>query len=64
MYAVPAVKPDTVTGLEAAEPVTEPGVDIAVKVVAAPPVTAGVNATDAERTPAVAVGVPGASTTS
>jgi hypothetical protein len=64
VYAVPAVKPETVIGLVADDPVIDPGVEIAPKEVAAPPVAAAVNVTVADSAPAVAVPIVGASTTS
>jgi hypothetical protein len=64
VYAVPAVNPETVIGDVAEVPVTEPGVLVAVKVVAAPPVAAAVNVTVADSVPAVAVPIVGASGTS
>ena len=65
VYAVPFVSPDTVTGLDAAEPVNPPGLDVAVyEVIALPPFDAGAEKlTVAEALPAVAitpVGAPGA----
>ena len=62
VYDVPAVKPETVMGEDAAVPVNPPGLDVAVyPVMAEPPLFVGaVNATEAEDTPAVAVPIVGA----
>jgi hypothetical protein len=62
VYACPAVSPVTVTGEEAAVPVTFPGFDVAVNVVIAdPPLSEGaVNATVACPFPPVAVPIVGA----
>jgi len=57
VYAVPAVKPDTVIGELELVPVILPGEDVAVKDVAAAPVAAAVNATVAED-PFTTVAVP------
>jgi hypothetical protein len=55
------VRPDTVIGLVALEPVIELGLDVAVYVdTALPPVALPVNATVAEALPAVAVPIVGA----
>jgi hypothetical protein len=66
VYAVPAVSPDTVIGLDEPEPVIEPGLESAVNVVAGPPLVAAVYSTVADSAPAVAVptvGAEGMSTT-
>jgi hypothetical protein len=48
VYAVPTVSPDTVTGEDAPDPVSEPGEDVTVyPVIDDPPVAPGVTATDA-----------------
>jgi hypothetical protein len=47
VYVVLADKPETEIGEVAEDPVTEPGVDVAVKVEAVPPVGDIVNGTDA-----------------
>jgi len=62
VYAVPAVKPDTVIGDVADVPVIPPGLDVAVyPVIDALPVSDGaVKATDADSAPAVAVPIVGA----
>ena len=61
VYAVPAVNPDTVTGEDAPVPVIPPGLDVAVYPVMPDPVYVGaVNATDADKAPAVAVPIVGA----
>jgi hypothetical protein len=62
VYAVPLVKPVTLIGEEAAVAVTLPGVEIAPYPVMAEPPTldGGVNATDAEAPPPVAVPMVGA----
>ena len=61
VYAVPAVKPETVTGEDAPVPVIPPGLDVAVYPVMPDPVYVGaVNATDADKAPAVAVPIVGA----
>jgi len=57
VYAVPAVKPDTVIGDDEPVPVTDPGLDVTVNDVAAAPVAAAVNATVAED-PFTTVAVP------
>jgi hypothetical protein len=48
VYAVPAVSPDTVIGLDEPVPVKEPGLESAVNVVAGPPLVAAVYATVAD----------------
>jgi len=64
VYAVPEVRPETVIGDEPV-PVIEPGVEVAVKVVTVPPVTAAVYVTVAVvAVAAVAVPIVGASGTS
>jgi hypothetical protein len=62
VYVVPAVRPDTVIGLEALVPVIPPGLEVAVNVeTAAPPVALAVNATVAVEVPVfVAVPIVGA----
>ena len=45
VYAVPLCSPATVIGLEEADPVNDPGLDVAVKLLAIPPEVAGVNVT-------------------
>jgi hypothetical protein len=47
VYEVPALSPDTVIGLEDPVPVRDPGELVTVNDVAAAPVAAGVNATEA-----------------
>jgi hypothetical protein len=59
-----AVNPETEIGEVAEVPVIEPGVEVAVKVVTVPPVTAAVNGTDAVVPETVAVPIVGASGTS
>jgi hypothetical protein len=66
VYAVPAVRPETVIGLDEPVPVIEPGLETAVNVVAGPPLVATVYATVAKAAPPVAVpsvGALGMSTT-
>jgi len=62
VYAVPFVSPDTVIGLDAAEPVNPPGLDVVVyEVIALPPFDAGaVKLTIAEALPATALTLCGA----
>ena len=61
VYAVPAVKPLTVIGEVDDVPVIDPGVDVAVYVIAPTPRSAGaVKATVADSAPAVAVPMVGA----
>jgi hypothetical protein len=57
VYDVEPLKPETVIGLDEAEPVIPPGLEVAVNVVAVAPKVAGVNATVAVEEP-VAVAVP------
>jgi hypothetical protein len=64
VYDVPSLNPLTVIGDDDAVPVIDPGLDVAVKVVAVPPVAAAVNVTDAARPAAVAVPIVGLSGTS
>jgi hypothetical protein len=59
-----STKFDTVIGDEDAVPVSDPGLEVAVKVVGVPPVVAAVNVTDAVSADAVAVPIVGASGTS
>jgi hypothetical protein len=61
---VSPVNPDTVIGEEDAVPVSDPGLEVAVKVVGVPPVVAAVNVIDAARPAAVAVPIVGLSGTS
>jgi hypothetical protein len=57
VYAVPAVKPETVIGELEPVPVTDPGLDVTVNDVAAAPAAAGVNVTVAVE-PFTTVAVP------
>jgi hypothetical protein len=61
VYAVAGVNPVIIMGEVEPVAVTPPGEDVTVNEVAVPPVIAGVKATDADATPAVAVPIVGAS---
>ena len=62
MYDEPLVKPVTVTGEDAAEPMNAPGVDIAEydEMTEPPTLDGAVNVTDADASPPVAVPMVGA----